>query len=91
MANGKYIVMIDDDDRIANDYISELLAAIKSGAECICYEVECSVNGGPYKNVKYSTNYEYSETQECYYRKPNHIMCYRKDVAQRVRYKDLRY
>jgi glycosyltransferase involved in cell wall biosynthesis len=45
LANGEYIVMIDDDDRITEDYVFELLKAIESGAECICYEVECSVNG----------------------------------------------
>jgi hypothetical protein len=71
--------------------VFELLKAIESGAECICYEVECSVNGWPYKKVYYSKDFTDRNFPDRYERIPNHIMCYRKDVAMRVPYSDLRY
>lgn len=41
-ANGEYLVMIDDDDWIADQYLIDVLEACRSGADTIGYLEDCS-------------------------------------------------
>jgi glycosyltransferase involved in cell wall biosynthesis len=45
IARGDYVVQIDDDDRIATDYIKQLLSATESGADVITFKAEVTING----------------------------------------------
>ena len=90
MANGEYITFIDDDDRVTDDYIQTLLDTIND-QDVICFNVEVSLNGGVPKICYYSKNFRMDyNTPDAYYRLPNHIMCYRKELARSVRYLDIR-
>ena len=91
-AQGKYVVFIDDDDRIAPNYVSELLKAIESEPDCICFNVLVhNLTTGLIKVCKYATNFTFEEDIHYYYRKPNHIMCYRKSIADKHKYADISY
>ena len=45
LSHGEYVVMVDDDDEVSDDYVEQLLKASMSNADCICFKVSCSVNG----------------------------------------------
>jgi glycosyltransferase involved in cell wall biosynthesis len=52
MAQGQYIVWIDDDDSVSDDYVSELTAAIDAnpGVDTITFDITFAVDGTD-KNV----------------------------------------
>lgn len=85
IAQGEYIVFIDDDDRIEPDYIESLLDAAKSGADVITFKVSVSINGEPskicYYSNKYANDYNAATT---YHRLPNHICCVKKELSLKV-------
>lgn len=45
LAQGKYVVMIDDDDHIADDFVPTVLEAIKENKDVITYKQLSSING----------------------------------------------
>ncbi len=90
IAQGEYVTFVDDDDRISKDYVSELLKAIESKSDIINFVVSVSLNGGVSKNCYYDKDYKSDHNKEnTYHRLPNHIMCVRRELAQKVRYKDI--
>ena len=60
IAQGEYIVFIDDDDRISEDYISQIMSKLYENptTDCVVFDSICRVNGGINKLCKY--------TQFCY-------------------------
>lgn len=44
-ASGKYLVMIDDDDWVASDYVIDIVNACDSDSDCIGYLEECVFDG----------------------------------------------
>lgn len=92
MAQGKYIAFVDDDDRIAPDYLSELLKATESGADCIAFTAMVSLNGEPPLPCYYSKdNGADFNKKGAYYRIPNHICCVRKDVSVKSSFPNIKY
>lgn len=85
IAQGEYIVFVDDDDRIEPDYIESLLTGIYSGADVITFQASVSLNGEPAKICYYSNKYakDYN-TNDTYHRLPNHICCVKKEIALKV-------
>lgn len=93
LACGKYVVFIDDDDDISDDYIEQLYLAIDSGADIINFTVNVSLNGGPYKHCYYDMTYPNDHNEiDCegnvfsYHRLPNHIMCVKRELALSTKY-----
>lgn len=85
---GKYVVFVDDDDDISDDYIEKLFFATDSNVDIINFTVSVSLNGGEYKTCLYNMDYEndYNETNTegqivSYRRLPNHIMCVKRELA----------
>lgn len=92
LAQGRYVQFVDDDDRVADDFIATLLAATGSGADCIVFQAEVRLNGGPAKICHYSMrNREDRNTATAYYRSPNHISCVRRDVSLRSSFPHVPY
>lgn len=93
-AQGNYCTFVDDDDRVSTHYVSELLQTIdnNNGVDVICFNVEISINGGEWKNVYYSKKYEKDiNFSDHYQRIPNHLMCFRTELAKKVLYKDISF
>jgi hypothetical protein len=90
LASGTYTVFVDDDDRIAADYVSALLGATSTGADCIVFQAEVSLNGGPAKICYYSRDVgrDYNTT-EAYYRIPNHICCVKRELALQAQFPEI--
>lgn len=92
IAEAPSVVFIDDDDRVAPNFVSELLNAIeqKPDVDIINYIVECSIDGAPPMPVHYSVNYPAQlNLVDMYLRWPNALMCMRRDLAIQVGYNDM--
>jgi len=92
LANGEYLVFIDDDDRIAPDYVHEILKALEAhpGTDCVVFDNMCSVNSGTPYLCKYGIEFEYrGPTNGLWTGKPAHTMVYKSEIAKRHRYTDM--
>lgn len=81
-AKGNYIVYIDDDDQVAKDYISKILEASKSNADCMAITGIITTNGLYAKKWYISKKYgRWFEKNNIYYRTPNHISPVKRTIA----------
>ena len=84
LAQGDYVVFVDDDDRIADDYLATLLEATCHGKDAITFNADVSIEGGRPKLCRYSLRYKADEnTGTEYHRLPNHITAVRRELAMR--------
>lgn len=92
IAQGKYVVFVDDDDRIADDYIATLLKATDTDADSIVFTAMVSLNGEPAKPCYYSKQHkrDYNKSN-AYYRIPNHICCVKKEVSVKSSFPNILY
>lgn len=92
IAQGKYVAFVDDDDRVADDYIAELLKATESDADSIVFQAEVSLNGEPPKICYYSKDVkrDYNH-KDGYYRIPNHICCVKRSVSLKSSFPNVLY
>lgn len=92
IAQGKYVAFVDDDDRLADDYIAELLKGTETGADSIVFTAMVTLNGGEplpcyySKDVKRDYNHK-----DGYYRIPNHICCVKREVSLKSSFPHLLY
>jgi hypothetical protein len=91
IALGKYVVFVDDDDLLSHDYVSSMLSKIQEDSDVIVFRVMYR-NGTLEKPVIYDFDLpEDSDGGDVFYRIPNHLMCFKKEVAQKVSYEDISY
>lgn len=92
IAQGKYVVFVDDDDRVSDDYIDQLLEATKSDADSIVFKASVSLNGGKAKICHYSKDVvnDYN-ANDAYYRIPNHICCVKRELALKSSFPNVLY
>lgn len=85
IACGKYVVFVDDDDKIAPNYIERLIQEIdkcEMNADVINFTVNISINRGTYVPVYYSKEFkEDKNLPDRYLRIPNHVMCFKRELA----------
>ena len=92
MAKGKYVVHVDDDDTISEDYVDLLLEKIRENRYDVINFV-CMVHIGD-ENPKpcyYSKDFIYSNLEKYNLRKPNSRCCFRKETALQQNYHDYPY
>ena len=92
MAQGKYVIHLDSDDRIADSYLKDLLEATKSDADVITFTAMVSLNGEDPKPCYYSKDFKHDyNTNDAYYRIPNHIPCVKKEVSLKSSFPSIAY
>lgn len=93
IANGEYLVFIDDDDRIAPDYIDQIMTALYANpnADCVVFDCIYTYNGQKHKHCKYGIEFEYWNSPDMreWTGKPAHTMVYRSAIAKAHKYSDL--
>lgn len=92
MAQGDYVVFLDDDDRISPDYISTLLEATSVGSDVITFKASVSLNGEQPKECVYTSSIQQDyNTDDAYYRLPNHICAFKRLIAIQYPFSDILY
>lgn len=93
MASGDYMVMIDDDDWVPDDYVFQITYILKDKPDCIGYLESVTINGeqglachsNRFKDWGYNQDgYQYVRT--IFYKDP-----IRTDIARKVGIADMRY
>jgi len=90
LAAGEFICFVDDDDRVEPDYVRTIYDAISHESHesqipvnLVTFQASVKINNGPAKICKYSASIEGDyNTDEFYYRLPNHLMVWRKDFVE---------
>lgn len=90
IANGDYVVFIDDDDRVAPTYIDDIMDALKKNptTDCVVFDCICRYNKQDV-HCKYGIEYEYDTTklkQGKWWGKPAHTMVYKSSIAKKHKY-----
>lgn len=78
LAKGKYIVYVDDDDRVTPDFVDQILSQVHTDADTIVYNVEITFDGQRPKLVKYGKDFGHYEAADAYYRRPNPRMVHKR-------------
>lgn len=90
IAQGEYVAFVDDDDRVADDYLAQLLGAIqREYADVVTFEVAVTVNGSPAKTARYSIGYQADQDAPNEYRRlPNHLCAVRRSLVLQTGFAD---
>lgn len=91
LARGEYLVFIDDDDRISDEYISSIIESINNNpnTDCIVFDCICCINNSELKKLcKYGIEFEYGDINNGleWRGKPAHTMVYKSDIAKKHLY-----
>jgi glycosyltransferase involved in cell wall biosynthesis len=82
-ATGEYLVFIDDDDTISDDYIYCITQALEGSPDCCSLNGIITTNGHNPKRFVHSIKYNsYFEKDNVYYRPPNHLNVIRSVIAK---------
>lgn len=94
MAAGGYCAFVDDDDRVADDYVASILEAVRAQPDRDVYCFDVWVNGyhrlgyTPPEGMlcRYGVEFDDRNLPEMFTRRPNHLMVHRTALARRVRF-----
>lgn len=98
LAQGTYFAFVDDDDRIADDYLSSILEHVsppddsEGPADVVVFRVHVSGYeswGLPDKETDFDISHPHDNNGPLYLRKPNHIMVWRTALVRDVPFEDV--
>ena len=88
-ATGEYACFIDDDDDVSDDYITHLLYAAKSGADCASLKGLYFVNGVFDRPFIHTLKCgEWYTAPDAYYRSPNHLNLIKRDLVKDIAFEE---
>lgn len=93
-ATGKFVVFIDDDDLVSDDYIEKIVSCIDENPEIDCVGISgiITFNGKDEKKWHISKDYgKWFETLNEYYRTPNHITPIKREIAMKVMFPEINH
>jgi glycosyltransferase involved in cell wall biosynthesis len=91
LSKGEYLVFIDDDDRISDDYISSIIETLNQNlnTDCVVFDCICCIENSPLKKLcKYGIEFEYGDINNGleWRGKPAHTMVYKSSIAKKHLY-----
>lgn len=93
-ATGDWVVFIDDDDFVADNYVDAILAALTKNPDCVGFLISCTTNGKRPVKAKASMCYkQWAENVDGYahVRSPYQKTPIRRSIALQAGFPDLRY
>lgn len=94
LSKGKYVVFIDDDDEIVENYIELILAALEQhpNVDCVGMRGYVTFDGQRRKDWSISIHHKYwHETPHEYCRTPNHISPVKREIAILAKFPEITY
>lgn len=89
-ALGDYVVFVDDDDMVSDDYTRKILQAMEGNPDCIGISGTITTNGRNERQWYISKEYgSWYEKNKVYYRTPNHISPVKRDIAIEVGFPEI--
>jgi glycosyltransferase involved in cell wall biosynthesis len=90
-ASGDYIAFVDDDDKVANDYVEKILKAIQTNPDCVGMEGSIAFgSSGIVRKFIHSIQYScWYQKDEVYYRCPNHLSPVKRILALKVMFPNI--
>lgn len=88
-SDSDYFSFIDDDDQVSGDYISSILQASETKPDVITFNGWMTTNGANRKNFTIKLGSEYTEKNGHYYRFPNHLCAFRREVVRHIKFPDV--
>lgn len=93
-ATGKYSVFVDDDDKLPDYYIEEVLKGVESDPDCLSMSGIMTTNGVNEQYWNISKDFEYRtltdfQGKESYERFPNHITIMKRAIASQFKFPDI--
>jgi len=93
-ANGKFVVFIDDDDEVTNDYVQLISECIEQNPTIDCIGINGIISFGGQNEKPWKISKEFKgwyETSLGYFRTPNHISPIRRSLAIKVGFPNITY
>lgn len=89
-AKGDYVVYVDDDDMVNDNYIPFILKAIESSPDCVGFKGWITTNGANKKNFEISREHkDWTESNAKYYRHTLHITPVKREIALKVGFSNM--
>ena len=85
-ANSEYVVFIDDDDVVSDDYISEILKALETKPDVVTFDGYITTNGVGRMEWTIKVGNSYTTENNVYHRPPNHLSPIKTEIALAVGY-----
>ncbi len=81
-AEGDYVMFVDDDDDVSNNFIELIYGATRTKPDCVSLTGIITHDGKNPKRFEHSIKYkEYSEVNGVYLRPPNHLNPIKREIA----------
>ena len=95
-ATGEYVVAIDSDDEVSEDYISSIIEAIKQKPDVVGFAGFMTTKGAKRENFKIMKDLPYMTVSDAhgkneYLRHSNHLSPVKREIALKIGYKDMRF
>lgn len=90
MAKGDYVVFIDDDDSVSEDYVNDILSAADENPDCITFKIDCNIDGKKFFTATASNSFADWKDSPCE-RTPYHKTPIKRDIALNIGFKDMRF
>ena len=94
LSQGTYMAFVDDDDRVAPTYVSDILQVIQNNhdVDVVCFLSECRINGGPAILCRYSLSHKIRiHTGDTWMGPPAHTMVWRREPIRNVLFSSKNY
>lgn len=91
LSQGDYVVFVDDDDRVSDDYVDKIMTALYNNptTDCVVFDAFTRINGDAGRRVRFGIEYEnYNEGNELR-SKPSHTCVYKSEIAKKHKFVDI--
>lgn len=94
MAKGKFIVFVDDDDDISDDYVELIVKAIEENPDIDCIGIQGTITFDGKNERQWYISKDYGrwyEENNVYYRTPNHISPVKRELALQIMFPEINF
>lgn len=84
-----YFCFIDSDDIVPIYYVNEMMKAIDQGPDVVTFIGEMTTDHRDRRGFTIKLGNKYEERNGHYYRFPNHLCAYRREVVESVKFPDI--